>query len=798
MSLAAKDPHKIFSENFRREYGIESLVGSGSWGAVYRGKQPGLGRDVAVKVLILENSDDVAIARFEQEARLAARVSHPNVVSIYASGLDGNLPYIVYQFIEGDNLKKTIKEQGPLPIDQSISTVTAISSGIHAIHESGVIHRDIKSENIIIDRTGKPFVTDLGIAKDGWAKGVRTKTGFVLGTPEYMAPEYVSQGEASRSSDIYSLGVLLFECLAGHTPFTGNLLDIITSHMKSKPPALPERVPEALKALVDQMLIKSPGDRPASARELAEKLASIGRAINKADSSSILGKPLSGKSDVPSPVKTILSQVKTNLPPVKTTQPPVKAALSPTVIAEKAQEGVTHPSQTTAIKYHWKMVLLFFTILLLMLHSFYKGAMLNSGSKSSVSLISPISASIEEFSNILSTVRQNRDNLSKEEQRWLFRSIRLGHKIGQEKVFKLLPVINLLPFDEEHILLRAHMVATLNYRYFDNRKHCYLLAKKLIEQCLSKSGNPRLTRLLKGVNFIVGSAAQEINFYTSKEEARVKKLCGDHLDDALQLLNDKEFLKYNAYDFCLFAKMIVRYGDHLHIERRETVFYPTIMLLKEKLRMCPKESELSRYVEEHLLEVHGVYFYFKSPAYGYSPGVLSPDELVILMKKLIQRTEDYRTRAWLKLLQGRLTAVLMSSPVALKSFENLIESKMCKESPLYQRALLSSIVNMAIEAARIYSTTKEEKKWAIETTLECVPKLQGSVSGRMRQVLFINLSELYLYNNQFDTAKKLLTEVVELGKDGDRDLAHTATEKLFAIGQGYNPSTDKERFKYLK
>ena len=217
---------------------IESVIGGGMFGTVYRGRQLGLDRAVAIKVPTMEiASDPVSARRFSREARSAARVSHPGVVSIYAVGeLGDGRPYLVMQLLEGQPLDR-ILDDGPLSITRALGIARAIASALSETHAVDVVHRDLKPTNIMWrrDRSGDDRITlvDFGIAvcKPGNADATRLTSGGLIGTPHYMSPEQAHGESVDARADIYALGCLLFELVTGTTPYEGSGLEVLLAHL---------------------------------------------------------------------------------------------------------------------------------------------------------------------------------------------------------------------------------------------------------------------------------------------------------------------------------------------------------------------------------------------------------------------------------------------------------------------------------------------------------------------------------------------------------------------------------------
>ena len=246
---------------------------------VYLGTDEVLDRPVAVKVLKSEFVGSDIGARFRREGRTAARLSHPNIVQTYDAGeddLDGeNVSYIVMEHVSGGDLRDLIHERGTLSAEE-ISNLTGVAAGLAHAHERGVVHRDIKPHNILLDGNGQPKLADFGIARALDATRA-TRTGTYMGTARYSSPEQLQGKEITPKSDIYSLGAMLYEAATGDPPFDGTPIEVASQHV-SKPPTPPGElalVDEKLEALILACLAKNPEDRP-TATEVRSRLAEVG------------------------------------------------------------------------------------------------------------------------------------------------------------------------------------------------------------------------------------------------------------------------------------------------------------------------------------------------------------------------------------------------------------------------------------------------------------------------------------------------------------------------------------------
>jgi len=246
-------------------YRLEAKLGSGGMSTVYLASDETLERRVAVKVMHAEISDQPdQIERFRREARAVAQLSHPNVVSVIDAGQDAGHPYIVFEYIDGETLKQRIERLGCLPLDESAAYAIEVGRGLAAAHARSLVHRDVKPQNVLIDPEGRAKVTDFGIARSLEAKGL-TATGRVLGTTDYVAPEQAMGHAIDARSDIYSLGVLLYEMLTGKVPFYAETqVGVAMKHVNEPLPDVESRRPDvsaALAAVIETSTAKDPEHR---------------------------------------------------------------------------------------------------------------------------------------------------------------------------------------------------------------------------------------------------------------------------------------------------------------------------------------------------------------------------------------------------------------------------------------------------------------------------------------------------------------------------------------------------------
>jgi hypothetical protein len=263
-------------------YRIERVLGRGGMSVVYLAEHPRLKNAVALKLLAPALAEDEAFReRLIRESRLAASLNHPNVVAVHDTGEEDGVLFISMRYVDGPDLRALL-QAGALPLDQTVRVVAQISAALDAAHARGLVHRDVKPANVLVEpATGDPpghvFVSDFGLTKHADARSGVTASGQFVGTIDYMAPEQIQGHQLDGRADVYALGCVLFECLTGRPPFQGeNQVAVIWSHMRDgapRPTDVDRRLPRALDAVVERALAKAPGDRYATAGELAADVA---------------------------------------------------------------------------------------------------------------------------------------------------------------------------------------------------------------------------------------------------------------------------------------------------------------------------------------------------------------------------------------------------------------------------------------------------------------------------------------------------------------------------------------------
>ena len=278
----------MLDEVIADRYELEELVGTGGMSSVYKARDRLLERNVALKVLHPHYSDDAEyVERFRREARSVAQLSHPHIVTVIDRGEDQGQQFIVFEFIDGENLKELIGRFGPLPVRRAVELALEIADALAFAHDHGLVHRDVKPQNVLLTPDGDAKVTDFGIARSLDVEQGVTQAGTVLGTSNYLSPEQASGQPVTPATDVYSLGVVLYELLTGEVPFPGeNFVAVAMKHLNEQPPNLTEQrpdVPLRLAAAVERALEKDPSQRFQSMHEFASELRQCLMEMGSAD-----------------------------------------------------------------------------------------------------------------------------------------------------------------------------------------------------------------------------------------------------------------------------------------------------------------------------------------------------------------------------------------------------------------------------------------------------------------------------------------------------------------------------------
>ena len=284
-------------------YRLEARIGAGGMSTVYRALDETLQRQVAIKLMNREvATDSDQLERFRREARAVAQLSHPHIVGVIDAGEDEGRPYIVLEYVEGETLKERIRRQGRLPVAEAVAYAIEIARALGAAHARHIVHRDVKPQNVLIDEEGSAKVTDFGIARTHEEEGL-TADGRVLGTTDYVSPEQALGQPVTGQSDLYSLGIVLYEMVTGEVPFRGdNQVAVAMKHVREQLPDVQRVRPgvsSALAAVIDRATAKRPENRYADDAELIADLEDV-LAIEAARAGSATGEVTSVLRTLPS------------------------------------------------------------------------------------------------------------------------------------------------------------------------------------------------------------------------------------------------------------------------------------------------------------------------------------------------------------------------------------------------------------------------------------------------------------------------------------------------------------------
>jgi serine/threonine-protein kinase len=278
MDATLSDP--LVGRLLEGRYAVEAFIAHGGMASVYLATDTRLERRVAVKVLHAHLSDDPeTVARFEREARAAARLSHPDVVAVYDQGTDNGRAFLVMEFVPGANLRQVVRDRGKLSTGEAIAVMDHVLAALGAAHAAGLVHRDVKPENVLVTADGRVKVADFGLARAVSGSTVTTTGSVLMGTAAYLAPEQFEHGTADERSDVYSAGVVFFELLTGTTPFQADsTYALLSKHANEDIPSPSTRaagIPPQIDGLVTWAASRDPQERPADAGELHDSLTDV-------------------------------------------------------------------------------------------------------------------------------------------------------------------------------------------------------------------------------------------------------------------------------------------------------------------------------------------------------------------------------------------------------------------------------------------------------------------------------------------------------------------------------------------
>ncbi|GAA3752505.1 serine/threonine-protein kinase [Plantactinospora mayteni] len=329
-------------------YRLDERIAGGGMGDVWRGTDEVLGRTVAVKILLPALLDEPGFAeRFRGEARTMATINHPGVVDVYDYGSDQQIAFLVMEYVEGDALSRTLGRVGRLTPARTMALVAQAADALQAAHDKGIVHRDVKPGNLLVRPNGTLVLTDFGIARSALV-GQLTAAGSVLGTASYISPEQAAGEVATATSDVYALGVVAYQCLAGRRPFEGNsAIEIAMKHVRDAPRQLPGDIPPAIRAIVERSMAKDPKARWQSASELAAVSRQAAATIGMANQP---GRPVASlpvPPQRPAPLPPAMPHGPTSVPPAPRV-PPGAARVGPPAPHSPAVPPMARPPAGTA------------------------------------------------------------------------------------------------------------------------------------------------------------------------------------------------------------------------------------------------------------------------------------------------------------------------------------------------------------------------------------------------------------------------------------------------------------------
>lgn len=333
--MNASDPYAGETLNNRYRL-LAAQIGSGGMAHVYKAEDLALGRIVAVKVLRESlTADPEFLARFQREARAAASLSHPNIVTVHDVGQDRGRYYIVMEYVDGQNLKELIRKEAPFPIERALDLAVQICAGVGYAHRAGIVHCDVKPQNVLVTPDGRAKVTDFGIAR-ALSSATIPLSETVWGTPHYFAPEQAAGRPPTPASDVYAIGVILYEMLTGRLPFDADSYTALAlKHIHEEPPPLSQfnpHIPAQLESIVHKVLAKEPSARYRTAEQFGRILISYRREALLTTA----GRPVIRLEEAPSMVRPPAPPAPPRRPEVSPARP---AAIRTPPVADEEEEA---------------------------------------------------------------------------------------------------------------------------------------------------------------------------------------------------------------------------------------------------------------------------------------------------------------------------------------------------------------------------------------------------------------------------------------------------------------------------
>jgi eukaryotic-like serine/threonine-protein kinase len=358
--MSSKDNIKaeegLIGQVINDRYRIEGLLGRGNVGVVYRANDQRENRQVAIKIIKVDLTEQGMKTRFEHDADIVAKIEHPNAVTIYDHGLLGTGGgYFAMEFIEGKTLRDLLRDMKTLPLAQALNYTKQICAPVSMAHKLGVTHRDLKPENIMLPNSGggqKLKVIDFGLAKlkegVGASKANLTSAGEVMGTPCYMSPEQCLGTGVDERTDIYAIGIVLYEMLAGKPPFEGNFFSVLRMHMSKPIPSIREAapdVPTSVETLLNQLLDKEKDKRPASVDEVLQKIDALEKSVTGAPQSAAVSQSATQPASVPGAKQPVVASAPVAAPTTTPVSAPPQTSRPSEKPASRSDAAVTEPDK---------------------------------------------------------------------------------------------------------------------------------------------------------------------------------------------------------------------------------------------------------------------------------------------------------------------------------------------------------------------------------------------------------------------------------------------------------------------